>query len=86
MCSSDLVLLIMTSFTDMDHICIRSMIMRKAHELDVSLSEKKSHIFCTTCSNGSMGGVTPFFGHLTYIGKQRHDQQKNEGSAEGYKR
>ena len=30
--------------------------MREAHELDVSLSEKNSHVFCTTCSNGSMGG------------------------------
>ena len=30
--------------------------MREAHELDVSLSGKNSHIFCTTCSNGSMGG------------------------------
>ena len=49
-------LLIMSSFTDMDHICIRNMIMREAHELDVSLSGKNSHIFCTTCSNGSMGG------------------------------
>ena len=33
-----------------------SMIMRKAHELDVSLSRENSHIFYTTCSNGSMGG------------------------------
>ena len=30
--------------------------MRKTHELDVSVSGKNSHNFCTTCSNGSMGG------------------------------
>ena len=40
----------------MDQICIRSMIMKKAHELDVSLSEKNSHIFCSACSKGNMRG------------------------------
>ena len=30
--------------------------MRETHELDVSLSGKNSHNFCTTCSNGSMRG------------------------------
>ena len=30
--------------------------MRKTHELGVSLSGKNSHNFCSTCSNGSMGG------------------------------
>ena len=30
--------------------------MREAHELDVSLSGKNSHIFYTTCFNGSLGG------------------------------
>ena len=30
--------------------------MRVTHEMDVSLSGENSHIFCTTCSNGSMGG------------------------------
>ena len=30
--------------------------MRKAHELDVSLSEKNSHIFCSACSKGNMRG------------------------------
>ena len=28
--------------------------MRERHELDVSMSGKNSHNFCTTCSNGSM--------------------------------
>ena len=50
-------LLIMNSFSDMDLICIRGMIMRVRHELDVSLRGENSHIFCTTCSNGSMRGA-----------------------------
>ena len=51
-----ILLLIMTSFSDMDQIFMRSMIMREIHELDVSLRGENSHNFCTTCSNGSMGG------------------------------
>ena len=30
--------------------------MRETHKLDVFVSGKNSHNFCTTCSNGSMGG------------------------------
>ena len=30
--------------------------MTETHELDVSVSGKNSHNFCTTCSNRSMGG------------------------------
>ena len=49
----------MTSLAGMDQIFERSMIMRKAHELDVSMSEKNSHIFCSACSKGNMkGGMT----------------------------
>ena len=51
-----ILLLIMISFSDMDLIFIGSNIGRETHELDVSLKGETSHIFCTTCSNGSMGG------------------------------
>ena len=30
--------------------------MRKAHDSDVSLSEKNYHIFCSACSKGNMRG------------------------------
>ena len=30
--------------------------MRVTHEMDVSLGGENSHIFCTACSNGGMGG------------------------------
>lgn len=49
-------LLIMSSFAAIDQICMGGLIMRETHELDVSMSGKNSHNFCTTCSNGSMRG------------------------------
>ena len=46
----------MSSLADIGYILVESMIGRLTHELDVSLRGENSHIFCTTCSNGSMGG------------------------------
>ena len=34
-----------------------SMIEKETHEMDVSFWEKDSHILCSTCSKGNMGGV-----------------------------
>ena len=48
--------MIMSPFADIDHICMGFLIMREAHEQDVSVSRKNSHNFCTTCHNGSMRG------------------------------
>ena len=49
-------MLIMTSFTDFDIICIGSMIGRETHELGVSFGGEDSHTFCIACSNRSMRG------------------------------
>ena len=46
----------MSSLADIGYILVESMIGRLTHELDVSLRGENSHIFCSTCSNGSMGG------------------------------
>ena len=53
---SFILVLIMTSFADIVSILVESMIGELTHELDVSLRRDNSHIFCITCSNGSMGG------------------------------
>ena len=62
-----ILLLIMTSYADKDQICKGSMIMRVTHEMDVSLSGENSHIFCTTCSNGSMGGDMATTAHVCFL-------------------
>lgn len=46
-------LLIMSLFSDIDHICMGGLIMRETHELDVSVSGKNSHNFCTTVLMGA---------------------------------
>ena len=53
---SFILVLIMSSFADIFSIIFESMIGRLTHELNVSLRGENSHIFCTTCSNGRMGG------------------------------
>ena len=47
--------LIMVPYVSFVLISIRSMIGGETHWVDVSFGEEDSHIFCITCSKGSMG-------------------------------
>ena len=49
------IILIMVPYVDVVSILIGRMIRGETHWMDVSFGEENSHIFCSTCSKGSMG-------------------------------
>ena len=55
--NSPVMMPIMIPLADFFFILMGDMMLSKAHGLNVSFWEGYSHIFCSTCSNGNMGGV-----------------------------
>lgn len=65
--------LIMVPYVVVILIFIGSMIGRETHWLDVSFGEEDSHIFCITCSKGSMGDDMAITTKHFYLYEVGHD-------------